>query len=66
MHQDYTRISMVDYISNLLKFFYLFVDELEDKKLCNKINKLNINIDFASKSKRGDAEIRKSATELQF
>ena len=45
---------MIDYISNLLNFFYYTVDFLEDQKLVNKINKSNINVDFASKSKRGD------------
>jgi len=45
---------MVDYITNLLNFFYLFTDDLIDKNLCKQISKSNINIDYASKSKRGD------------
>ena len=45
---------MVDYITNLLNFFYLLTDDLYNNNLCKKINKSNINIDFSSKSKRGD------------
>ncbi|PPR48914.1 MAG: Arginine--tRNA ligase [Alphaproteobacteria bacterium MarineAlpha5_Bin5] len=54
MLQDYIKIFMIDYISNLLNFFYKFSDKLEKNNIVKKINKSKISIDFSSKSKQGE------------
>ena len=46
MLQDYIKIFMIDYISNLLNFFYKFSDKLEKNNIVKKINKSKISIDF--------------------
>jgi len=45
---------MNDHISNLLSFFNQYAKDLSNKNIISKVNIKNINIDFNSKSKKGD------------
>ena len=45
---------MNNHISILLEFFYKLSEELENQNIIENINIKNINIDYFSKSKKGD------------
>ena len=45
---------MNDHISKLLNFFYEYVKELTTNNILSELNKENINVDYNSKSKKGD------------
>ena len=54
MRQDYIVQFMNNHIYKLLNFFNEYVKDLSTRNILSEVNIKNINVDYNSKSKKGD------------